>query len=211
MLGPLLGAPTDVLAADDLARRGAGVDVPVDARRDGETLEAWRGRIRGLIARGGAVEPPSAGVEAPRPARATRAARQHAAAAMLARAALLQIDLSQPDDALRVVAALGGRRGASGEVVDAAARLLARALATPVIARARGASWLARDVPVAADVGRVVVEERLDMLFEEQGGLVAVRVPTPGAGVSPGLSSEALAAGLGRPIREVLVLDLGDV
>jgi ATP-dependent helicase/nuclease subunit A len=211
LLGPLLGAPTDVLAADDLARRGAGVEVPVDAGRDGETLDAWRGRIRGLIARGGAIEPPSAGVEVSRPPRRTRAARQHAAAATLARAALLQIDLSHPDAAVRVVAALGGRRGARGEVVDAAARLLARALATPVMARARAASWLARDVPVAAEAGRVVVEERLDMLFEEQGGLVVVRIANPGDGVSLGLSSESLAAALGRPIREVLVLDLGDV
>ena len=211
LLGSLLGAPTDVLAPGDLARRGAGGEVPVDPRCDGETLHQWRGRIRELLARGGATESQAAGVEAPRALRPTRGARQHAAAVALARAALLQIDLSRPDDAAKVVSALGGRRGARGETVDEAAGLLARALATPVMARARAASWVARDVPVAADAGGVVVEDRLDMLFEEPGGLVVVRTASPEDGASPRLSPETLAAALGRPIRDVLVLDLGNV
>src|SRR5262249_38680496 len=111
-------------------------------------------------------------------------------------------------DAPKVVTALGVRRGARGEVVDEAVRLLARALATPALARARRASWLARDVPVAAAADGTVVGDRLDLIFEGQGGLVVVRIGNTEDGSSPGLPTATLAAALGRPVREVLVLDL---
>ena len=75
----------------------------------------------------------------------------------------------------------------------------------PVIDRARRASWLARDVPVAIAVDGAVAEDRLDLLFEEPGGLVVVRVerarPTR---ASPGLPPDALSRALGRPVPEVL-------
>src|SRR5262249_61543555 len=105
---------------------------------------------------------------------------------------------------------IGARRGARPEVVDEAARLLGRVLVSPPMARASAASWLARDVPVAVDVDGLVVEDRLDVLFEEQGGLVVVRTADAADG-SPGPPVEALAAALGRPVREVLVLDLAGV
>jgi hypothetical protein len=209
-LGTLLAAPTDVLSADDLGRRGSGVVAPADPASAGETLAAWRGRNRALIARGGAAAPAAPEGEAPPAGRPTRAARQHAAAIALARAAFLLVDLGRPDDAHKVVAALGARRGARREVVDEAARLLARALATPTLARARRASWLARDVPVAVVVDGAVVEDRLDLLFEEPGGLVVVQTGNAVDGASPGLPAATLAAALGRPVREILVLDLAD-
>jgi hypothetical protein len=109
------------------------------------------------------------------------------------------------------VAALGARRGARREVVDEAARLLARALATPALARARRAVWLARDVPVAVEADGAVVADRLDLLFEEPEGLVVVRTGSALDGASPALPAEAIATTFGRPVREVLALDLTDV
>jgi ATP-dependent helicase/nuclease subunit A len=213
-LGTLLGAPTDVLAPEDLDRRGVGSEEPVAPVGAGETLEAWRARNRALIARGGAVEAAPPEVAAPPPVRLTRAARQHAAAVALARAAFLLVDLSRPGEHPKAVAALGMRRGARGEVVDEAARLLARVLATPTLARAQRASWLARDVPVTVDAGGTIVDDRLDLVFEEEGeegGVVVVRTGTQANGASPGLPAEALAAALGRPVRDVVVLDFAGV
>ena len=78
-----------------------------------------------------------------------------------------------------------------------------------MIDRARRASWLARDVPVAIAVDGAVAEDRLDLLFEEPGGLVVVRVETGAAdAASPGLPPDALSRALGRPVREVLTLSL---
>jgi ATP-dependent helicase/nuclease subunit A len=207
-LGALIDTPTDVLTSDDLDRRGTGSEPTVAPTTSSETLEAWRARSRALIARGGAIETRAPEGGPPRAATPTRAARQHAAALALARAALLLVDLSRSTDAPKVVAALGARRGARGEIVDVAVRLLARALATPALERARRAAWLARDVPVAAEADGVVVEDRLDFLFEEQGGLVVIRAGNAADGGLPGLPAETLATALGRHVREVLVLDL---
>jgi hypothetical protein len=45
----------------------------------------------------------------------------------------------------------------------------------------------------------------LDFLFEEAGELVALRIETGARdGISPGLSVDALAPALGRPVRELL-------
>jgi ATP-dependent helicase/nuclease subunit A len=210
-LGLLLGAPTDVLTAEDLDRPGPASDTPVASGREGETLETWRARNRALIARGGAAESLEADVASPRVGPVTRTARRHAAAVALVRAALLLVDLARPDDASKVVAALGARRAARREVIDQATRLLTRALATPAMVRARRASWLARDVPVAVESGGTVVEDRLDVLFEERRRLVVVRIGTGTDGASRPLAPEALASALGRPVREVVVLDFPDV
>jgi hypothetical protein len=138
----------------------------------------------------------------------TRAARQRQVARELARAALLVVDLARPDTAPAVVAALGTRRGARPEVAAEATRLLGRALAGPLVARARRAHWLARDVPVAVEVDGLVVEDRLAMVFEEPAGLVIVRAtPATESGV-PGPASEQLAPAFGRAVHEVLTLDV---
>jgi hypothetical protein len=210
-LGTLLAAPTAVLAADQLgrARRGSGTaGSPDGAVREGETFEAWRARHRALVARGGAVEAGSPRDDGVRSAPPARAARQRTAAAALARAALLVVDLGRPADAPAAVAALGARRGARPEIVAEATRLLARALEGPLVARARKASWLARDVPVAVEAEGSVTQDRLDILFEESEGLVAVRVEDGAVETAPGLRDDALARALGRPVREVLRLDL---
>jgi ATP-dependent helicase/nuclease subunit A len=210
-LGSLLGAPTDILTAEELARpeRPAGDAVPpTPVAGVGETLEAWRARHRALVARGGEGAERAADDRGAPGRRLTRAARQRAAAGELARAALLLVDLERPDTASAVVTALGARRRAAPESVAEATRLVGRALAGPVLARARRASWLARDVPVALEVGGTVVEDRLDIVFEESGGLVVVRVGPAADGASPERSPETFAPALGRPVREVLTLSL---
>jgi len=208
-LAALLGTPTDVLTTDDLERPGRGPEAPAAPAGPEEALDAWRARHRALIARGGAVEEGPPGGDGARVGPLTRAARQRLAAAALARAALLLVDLGRPDDAAPLVTALGGRRGARPEVVAEAARLLRQALAGPVIDRARRASWLARDVPVTIAVDGAVADDRLDLLFEEPGGLVVVRIEAGAAeGASTGLRPDALARALGRPVREVLTLSL---
>ncbi len=219
-LSALLGAPTDTLSVEDLDRVGRGPEAPPALPGTRETLQAWRSRHRALVARGGAAEEGLPGGDGMGGLRLpgddgmggrdlSRLARQHAAAVDLARAALLRVDLGRPADASPVVTALGARRGARPEVVAEATRLLGRVLANPVIERARRASWLARDVPVAVEVAGAVTEDRLDILFEEPGGLVVLRVETDARdAVSPGLPPDALAAALGRPVLEMLTLSL---
>ncbi len=208
-LAALLGTPTDVLTTDDLERPGRGPEAPAVPTGTEETLDLWRARHRALIARGGLVEEGPPGGDGARVGSLTRATRQRLAAAALARAALLLVDLGRPDDALPVVTALGARRGARPEVVAEALRLLRQVMAGPVIDRARRASWLARDVPVAIAADGAVAEDRLDLLFEEPGGLVVVRVEAGAAdAASTGLEPDALARALGRPVREVLTLSL---
>ena len=210
-LGALLGAPTHVLTLEELAlsERASGPAPPSAPAGAEESLEAWRARHRALIARGGAGEDRQAdGGEAPRRER-SRVAPLRQRAAELARAALLLADLGRPDEATALVMALGARRGARREVVAEATRLLRQALADPVIERARRSAWLERDVPVAIEADGAVVEDRLDVLFEEPGGLVVVRLVVGAAdGVSPGLQPDALAQALGRPVSDVLTLDL---
>ena len=139
----------------------------------------------------------------------SRSGRQRTAAAALARAALLEVDLARPADGLVIVGALGTRRGARAEVVADATRLLGRALSGPVMGRARRAAWLLRNVPVAVPLEGQVVEDRLDLVWEEAGGLVVVRVATtPTDRDPPPLPPDVLGAALGRPVRELLVLDL---
>jgi ATP-dependent helicase/nuclease subunit A len=215
-LAPLLGATPEPLTVDDLARpasAAATAGVPPGAA---ETPEAWRSARCALLARGsapvgGGVAEPGAGAPAVRSRRPDRAAttRTRAVALELARAALLGIDLaSGAEEASRVVAALGARRGAAPEAVREAARFLARALASPAVRRARAAGGLRRDVPVALALDGALVEHRLDLLFEEDGALVAVRVAAdPEGGPGSPLTAERLAGVLGRPVREVLVLD----
>jgi hypothetical protein len=175
----------------------------------GETLFTWRAGHQALVARGSAADgmsPVDEGADAEPPG---RAGRQRAAAAALARAALLEVDLWRPADGVAVVAALGARRGARAAAVIEATRLLERALASPTIERARRGARLIRDVPVAVAADGAVVEDRLDLVWEEQGELVVVRVDTGSTDrIAPGLPPAALASALGQPVRELLVLDL---
>src|SRR6185436_8404405 len=71
----LLGAPTDVLPAEEFDRPAPVAAAAPAGSGPGETLEAWRARHRALIARGGAAETRGVeeeGARADRPARGAR-------------------------------------------------------------------------------------------------------------------------------------------
>jgi ATP-dependent exoDNAse (exonuclease V) beta subunit len=131
----------------------------------------------------------------------------------LVHAALATVDLARPEDVPAVVHALGARQAASAAVVERATRLVTRALASPVLARARRAAWVGREVPVMAEVDGVLVDGRVDLVFEEADGLVTVEIKTdadPDAGAAQAnLYAGALGRALGRPVREALVLRVG--
>jgi hypothetical protein len=69
-------------------------------------------------------------------------------------------------------------------------------------------------VPVTAEVNGVLVDGRVDLLFEEADGLVAVEIKTdadPGTGTEQAaLYAAALGRALGRPVTETLVLRVGE-
>jgi ATP-dependent helicase/nuclease subunit A len=206
----LLGAPTAVLTADELGRPGPAPVTPPAAAGTGETLDAWRARHRALIARGGLVEERASDADVPRAGRPARGARQRAAAAALARAALRALISAVSTTRRPWSRRSARRRGARPEVVAAAGRRLAEVLADPVIARARRAAWLGRAVPVAVEVAGRVEEDTLDLVFEEPGGLVVVRFDDGDAALPkpPSLPAATLSRALGRPVLEVLALDL---
>src|SRR5207247_10830032 len=90
----------------------------------------------------------------------------------LVHAALAAVDLARPETAAELVRALGTRQGAPPDLVAAALRRVQGALTGPVLARARRAAWVAREVPVTAEVEGALVDGRVDLVFEEAGGLV---------------------------------------
>jgi hypothetical protein len=67
---------------------------------------------------------------------------------------------------------------------------------------------VARDVPVALEIDGTVVEDRLDIVFEEPDGLVVVRLGPAADDRTPERSPETFAPALGRPVTAVLTLDL---
>ena len=74
---------------------------------------------------------------------------------------------------------------------------------------------MAREVPVTAEVEGALVDGRVDLVFEEAGGLVVVEFKVEGdaddaadAAEQVRLYAAALARALGRPIREALVVPI---
>jgi ATP-dependent helicase/nuclease subunit A len=206
LLLPLLdGAepvPLDPAPAAGPAGPAAPVDVDLDGWRRGRAALHARGATSRPVLRPSAAGPAGGG-----------AGGAGARVGALVHAALATADLGRPDDVLAVAGALGARDGVPDRLVARAARLLRRALASPVLERARRAEWLAREVPVTAEVGGALVEGRADLVFAEAGGLVVVEVKTdadPGGGEQVGLYAEALARALGRPVREAVVLRLSE-
>jgi ATP-dependent exoDNAse (exonuclease V) beta subunit len=125
-------------------------------------------------------------------------------------AALAAVDLARPEAAAGVVHVLAIRQGADPALAAAALRRVERALAGPVMARARAAIWAAREVPVTAEVDGLLVDGRADLVFEEAAGLVVVEWKVEGdpddADEQVRLYAAALARALGRPVREALVV-----
>jgi ATP-dependent helicase/nuclease subunit A len=210
-LAPLTDGPVEVVEPAALAA-AAPAPPPADAL-GGEPLPVWRARRDALLREAGQTTPvvrPAAEIAPARAAGERGDARRIGA---LVHAALATVDLARPEDVPAVVHALGARQAASAAVVERATRLVTRALASPVLARARRAAWVGREVPVMAEVDGVLVDGRVDLVFEEADGLVTVEIKTdadPDAGAAQAnLYAGALGRALGRPVREALVLRVG--
>jgi ATP-dependent helicase/nuclease subunit A len=207
-LVPLLdGAVERVVVAVDGAPRGAAGPPAGEPGVAGESLDAWRARRAALLATGARADPAIAGGE-PAPPPVTDPTR--ARVARLVRATLAVADLACAAEAEALVAALGARHRLPADAVATARRGVATALAAPVLARAREAAWRLRDVPVAAEIDGVAVDERADLVFEEGGALVLVAWAAgdepPDAAARRARLAAALGRALGRPVRETVVV-----
>ena len=179
-----------------------------------ESLAAWRTTRRALLARASepstAVVRPSTVTGAEGGGSRTRGAADGRRLGALVHAALAAVDLARPEAAAGVVHALAIRQGADPALAAAALRRVERALAGPVMARARAAIWAAREVPVTAEVDGLLVDGRADLVFEEAAGLVVVEWKVEGdpddADEQVRLYAAALSRARGRPVREALVV-----
>jgi ATP-dependent helicase/nuclease subunit A len=213
-LGPLLDGATEMLDPEPEPPSPAPGGPAAPGAPAPERRAEWLARRTALLAGAAQTRPvlhPAAGLPGAGAQPAARPTARRIGA--LVHAALAAIDLDRPDTAPAVVAALAARQGVPVALAERAARLVARALRAPVLARARQAPWVAREVPVSAEVEGVLVEGRVDLLFEDLGGLVAVEIKTdadPDAGEEQArLYAAALGRALGRPVGETVVLRLG--
>jgi ATP-dependent helicase/nuclease subunit A len=123
-----------------------------------------------------------------------------------------------PEDLRRMAAALAPSFGLDADAAARAAEAAERALALPVMDRARRSSRVWRELPLWFPDGGELVEALVDLVFEEEGGLVVVDYKTDGIGPEQKLDQAAhhapqlqlygrgLAQALGLPVRQRLVL-----
>ena len=204
-----------------------GVDLRALAGAEGGDVAAsrWDAQRRALVAE--AAHRPL------RPISATRlAARTAPAAAGVAAAGggrdfgslvhhLLEwipFEAALPERTKAMAEALAPRYGLDGEGARRAAEAADRALALPVMERARRAARVWRELPLWFPEGEELVEGKVDLVFEEEGGLVLVDYKTDHiarehaqiqAGYHAGqlqLYGGGLAQATGLPVRERLVL-----
>ena len=94
------------------------------------------------------------------------------------------------------------------------------ALDSDIVRRAMASGRWWREVPVAAPVGETVLEGFIDLLFEEEGGLVVdyktdvleaeeeIAERTEHYRIQVGAYALAVQAAIGRPVKEVVLLFL---
>jgi ATP-dependent helicase/nuclease subunit A len=165
------------------------------------------------------------------PASVTRAAlRQAPAAVTIAAAAggrdfgslvhriLEWVPLGEPERVRGMAEALAPSFGLDASAAGRAATAAERALALPVMQRARAATRVWRELPLWFPEGAELLEGVIDLVFEEDGALVIVDYKTDGIAAEQALAQAAhhapqlqlygrgLAQALGRPVRERLVL-----
>jgi ATP-dependent helicase/nuclease subunit A len=128
------------------------------------------------------------------------------------------IPLDEPDRAGPMAAALAPSFGLDAEAAKRAETAARRALALPVMQRARAAPRLWRELPVWLPQGTDLIEGVVDLVFEEDGALVVVDYKTdhiaPGQKLAQAahhapqlqLYGRALAVATGVPVRDRLVL-----
>ncbi|MBD3368512.1 MAG: AAA family ATPase [Candidatus Eisenbacteria bacterium] len=138
----------------------------------------------------------------------------------LVHAVLERIDLERPDDVEELARSLARTEGLAAEAVADAAALLERALGTPTLRRAAAAHTVLREAPFCMRDGNRFVEGKIDLVFEDDDGLVVVDYKTdvvPEGGTAAladayRRQAEAYAAAVervaGRPPTDVLLLAL---
>ena len=136
----------------------------------------------------------------------------------------IPLDDASAERARAMAGALAPSFGLDAEGAARAAEAAARALALPVMVRARQASRLWRELGVWFPDGTDLVEGKVDLVFEEDGGLVVVDYKTDHLSADQARAQAAhhapqlqlygrgLARATGLPVRERLVLftALGD-
>ena len=165
------------------------------------------------------------------PASVTRAALRQAPAAVAIAAAtggrdfgslvhriLEWVPLDEPERVRGMAEALAPSFGLDALSAERAAAAAERALALPVMQRARAATRVWRELPLWFPEGPELLEGVIDLVFEEDGALVIVDYKTDGIAAEQALAQAAhhapqlqlygrgLAQALGRPVRERLVL-----
>ena len=119
--------------------------------------------------------------------------RDGARVGSLVHAVLQRIDLADPSGLDAVVRGLADAAAVAGAGVEQACDLARRALAMPVLARARAAETCHREVPFTWPVGEGAVEGVIDLVFRERGRLVIVDYKTDD--VRPGRALDERVAG----------------
>jgi ATP-dependent exoDNAse (exonuclease V) beta subunit len=183
----------------------------------------WDARRAGLLE--------SAGHRPFVPASVTRAARRQAPLAVaiageaggrdfgsLVHRILEWVPLDEPERVRGMAEALAPSFGLDASAAERAATAAERALALPVMQRARAAARVWRELPLWFPEGAELLEGVIDLVFEEDGALVIVDYKTDGIAAEQALAQAAhhapqlqlygrgLAQALGRPVRERLVL-----
>jgi ATP-dependent helicase/nuclease subunit A len=117
--------------------------------------------------------------------------------------------------------ALAPSFGLDAEAARRAAQQASRALALPVLERARRAARVYRELPVVFPEGEHLVEGVVDLVFEEDEGWVVVDYKTDGIVEAQAIAQAAhhapqlqlygrgLAQATGRPVHERVVLFTG--
>src|SRR5262249_18392758 len=128
------------------------------------------------------------------------------------------VPLDEPERVRGMAEALAPSFGLDAAAAERAAEAARRALALPVMQRARTATRVWRELPLWFPEGPELLEGVVDLVFEEDGALVIVDYKTDG--ITPGqalaqaahhapqlqLYGRGLAQALGRSVRERLVL-----
>ncbi len=128
------------------------------------------------------------------------------------------IPLDEPERAGPMAEALGPSFGLGPDAALRAGEAARRALALPVMQRARAAARVWRELPVWLPQGADLVEGVVDLVFEEDGALVVVDYKTDHIAPEQALAQaahhapqlqlygRALAIATGAPVRDRVVL-----
>jgi ATP-dependent helicase/nuclease subunit A len=181
-----------------------------EARRELLETAAHRPFVPVSVTRAAARRAP-----APMPAEAGAGGRDFGA---LVHRILEWVPLGEPERVRGMADALAPSFGLDAGAAERAAAAAERALALPVMQRARASARLWRELPLWFPEGPELLEGIIDLVFEEDGSLVLVDYKTDAIAAEQALAQAAhhapqlqlygrgLAQAMGLPVRERLVL-----